>query len=215
MTKQRVIAYIDGFNLFYSSLKGTKNKWLDLVSLCEALVNSNQELIAVKYFSAQIGSYHTKPEKALRQKIYLEALQISPKIEIRLGYFSVHKTKMPLAEDFDKGILSLVEVIRTEEKGTDVNLAVQMAVDAVQDKFDYAMLFSNDSDMSYSIQIAVKDCKKKVGLYIARDAISYKVLKENTCYIRRLTQTLLASHQFPDEIKTKTGRVIKKPKDWF
>jgi len=215
MTKQRVIAYIDGFNLFYSSLKGTKNKWLDLVSLCEALVNSNQELIAVKYFSAQIGSYHTKPEKALRQKIYLEALQTSPKIEIRLGYFSVHKTKMPLAEDFDKGILSLVEVIKTEEKRTDVNLAVQMAVDAVQDKFDYAMLFSNDSDMSYSIQIAVKDCKKKVGLYIARDAISYKVLKENTCYIRRLTQTLLASHQFPDEIKTKTGRVIKKPKDWF
>ena len=140
MAKQRVIAYIDGFNLFYSSLKGTKNKWLDLASLCESLVNSNQNLIAVKYFSAQIGSYHTRPEKALRQKIYLEALQTSPKIEIRLGYFSVHKTKMPLAEDFDKGILSLVEVIRTEEKGTDVNLAVQMAVDAARDKFDYAMM---------------------------------------------------------------------------
>jgi len=214
MTKQRVIAYIDGFNLFYSSLKGTKNKWLDLVSLCEALLKPNQELVVVKYFSAQIASLHTKPEKALRQKIYLEALQTSSKIEIRLGYFSVHKTKMPLAKDFDEGILSLVEVIKTEEKGTDVNLAVQMAVDAMQDKFDYAMLFSNDSDMSYSVQIAVNDCKKKVGLYIARDAISHKVLKENACYIRRLTQTLLASHQFPDEIKTKTGRVIKEPKDW-
>ena len=212
---QRVIAYIDGFILFYSSLKGTKNKWLDIVSMCEALLNQNQELVAVKYFSAQISLFHTAPEKALRQRIYLEALQTSPKIEIRLGYFSIHKSKMPLAEDYDKGKLSLVEVVKTEEKGTDVNLAVQMAVDAVQDKFDYAMLFSNDSDMSYSVQIAVKDCKKKVGLYIARDAISYKVLKENACYIRRLTQSFLKLHQFPDVIKTETERVINKPDDWF
>ena len=127
---------------------------------------------------------------------------------------AIHKTKMPLAKDFDAGKISMVEIIKTEEKGTDVNLAVQMAVDAKDNSFDYAMLFSNDSDMAYSVQIAVRDCEKKVGLYIDRNAISHKVLKENTCYIRRLTPSFLAKHQLPNEIKIQTGRVITKPKDW-
>ena len=214
MEKQKVIAYIDGFNLFYSSLKGTSNKWLDLVSMCKALLRPNQELIAVKYYSAQISSGSRSPEKSFRQKIYLEALQVNPIVQVKLGYFSIHKTMMPLAADFSKGKISMVEVIKTEEKGTDVNLAVQMAVDAVRGNFDYAMLFSNDSDMAYSVQIAVKECKKKIGLYIDRNAISHKVLKENACYIRRITQSFLAEHQFPDEIETSNGRIIKKPKDW-
>ena len=214
MQKKRVIAYIDGFNLFYSLLKGTTNKWLDIVSLCESMLLPDQELLAVKYFSAQISSTHRTPERSFRQKIYLEALESNPKISIKLGYFSVHKTKMPLAKEFDEGKISMVDVVKTEEKGSDVNLAVQMAVDAVRDEFDYAMLFSNDSDMVYSMQIAVKDCNKRVGLYISNKAISSKVLKENCCYIRRMTQSLLAKHQFPDEIITKTGRIITKPKEW-
>lgn len=215
MAKQRVIAYIDGFNLFYSLLKGTGNKWLDLVSLCESMLLPNQELEAIKYFSAKISPNSSDPQKALRQSIYLEALENCPKITIKLGYFSVHKTKMPSAtSDFKSGKISMVEVIKTEEKGTDVNLAVQMAVDAVRDEFDYAMLFSNDSDMACSVQIAARECKKKVGLYISASAVSHKVLKENTCYIRRLTNSYLAKHQLPDEIITKTGRIIRKPKDW-
>ena len=88
MAKQKVIAYIDGFNLFYSSLKGTKNKWLDIVSLCEALLKPEQELISVKYYSAQVSSMTANPGKAFRQKIYFEALQTNPKIEVKLGYFS-------------------------------------------------------------------------------------------------------------------------------
>jgi len=214
MPKQRVIAYIDGFNLFYSSLKGTNYKWLDLVSLCESMLRSDQELVSVKYFSALVGSYKGDSSRTNRQRFYLEALQTNPKIEIKLGYFSTHRVKMPAADDFYDGKISLVDVVKTEEKGTDVNLAVQMAVDAVRDKFDYAMLFSNDSDMAYSVQIAVKECKKGVGLYIARKAVSYKVLRENICYTRTLTPNLLAAHQFPDEINTIEGRTIKKPTDW-
>ena len=214
MNKQRVIAYIDGFNLFYSLLKGSKYKWLDIASMCETLLQPNQELIAIKYFSARIGSAKGSPERALRQKIYLEALGSNPKINIRLGYFSIHKTKMPLAGDWDNGNIKLVDVIKTEEKGTDVNLAVQMAIDAVRNEFDYAMLFSNDSDMAYSIHIVNRECNKKVGLYISSSATSNRVLCENVCYIRRLTQSFLSRHQMPDKVVTKTGRVVTKPKGW-
>jgi len=182
MAKQRVIAYIDGFNLFYSSLRGTKYKWLDIWSMCSALLQPNQELIKIKYFSAQIGATFSNPDKPFRQKLYLEALQTNPKIEVKLGYFSTHEVRMPDAEDFRKGKITLVDVVKTEEKGTDVNLAVQMAVDAVRNDFDYAMLFSNDSDMAYAVQITSRECKKKVGLYIARKAVLSKVLKENVSY---------------------------------
>jgi len=54
-----------------------------------------------------------------------------------------------------------------------------------------------------------------VGLYIARKAVLSKVLKENVSYIRSITPTILATHQFPNEIKATSGRVIKKPKDWY
>ena len=215
MAKQRVIAYIDGFNLFYGLLKGTGNKWLDLVSMCEAMLKPNQALVAVKYFSAKISPSSSDPRKALRQTIYLEALESCPKLKVKLGYFTVHKTKMPsVKSDFKNGRIQMLEVFKTEEKGTDVNLAVQMAVDAVRNEFDYAMLFSNDSDMAYSVQIAAKECNKKVGLYISTKAVSFKVLQENVCYIRRITQSFLAAHQLPDKITTSSGRVITKPKDW-
>lgn len=215
MPKQRVIAYVDGFNLFYSSLKGTNYKWLDLVSLCKSMLKPEQELVSVKYFSALVGSFKGDSSRTDRQRFYLEALQTNPIIEIRLGYFSTHRVKMPTADEFYDGRISLVDVIKTEEKGTDVNLAVQMAVDAVRDNFDYAMLFSNDSDMAYAVQIVSQECKKKVGLYIARKAVSFKVLRENVSYIRSITPAILAAHQFPNDIKTPTGRVIKKPKDWY
>ena len=56
MTKQRVIAYIDGVDLFYSCLKGTSYKWLDLEKFCKFYPKPNLELVTVKYFSAPVNS---------------------------------------------------------------------------------------------------------------------------------------------------------------
>ena len=212
--KKRVIAYIDGFNLYYCSLKGSKNKWLDLVKLAESMLLPDDELISVKYFTANISTNMGNPKKSLNQKIYLEALSQNPKIEIIYGQFSTHKTKMPLAKEWDKGHIKMIEVIKTEEKGTDVNLAVQMVADAKDDKFDKAMLFSNDSDMAYAVQIAVKDCNKFVGLFIDRKATSFKKLKEHVKYTRRLSPSIFSNNQLPSEVITSTGRKIKKPKEW-
>ena len=35
---KRVIAYIDGYNLYYGLLKGTPHKWLDLVSFVKCFL---------------------------------------------------------------------------------------------------------------------------------------------------------------------------------
>ena len=53
--KQRVIIYIDGFNFYYGlkTAPWKKYYWLDIVKLMESFLRPNQELIAVKYFSAR------------------------------------------------------------------------------------------------------------------------------------------------------------------
>lgn len=214
MTKKRVIAYVDGFNLFYSCLKGTDCKWLDLVKLCESYLRPDQELICVKYFTALVNSTVGDASRTNRQKLYLSALSANPKIQIEEGYFSVHLTKMPSAKDWQKGKIVPLDVMKTEEKGTDVNLAVHMVADAFQDKFDIAMLFSNDSDMATAVKITTSVCNKSVGLYIDRKAVSFKVLRDNSTYISRITPNRLKACQLTDCISTADGQTIKKPQDW-
>ena len=54
--KQRVIVYIDGFNFYFGlkhNAKWKKYYWLDVVKLFESFMRPNQELVAVKYFSAK------------------------------------------------------------------------------------------------------------------------------------------------------------------
>jgi len=215
MQKQRVIAYIDGLNLFYSCLKGTPYKWLDLEKFCKSYLKPNQELVAIKYFSALVSSFKGDLSRTLRQDIYIQALRSNPQIEVQLGYFSIRRTKMPEAKDFfENEKITPVEVAKTEEKGTDVNLAVQLVADAFHDRFDYAMLISNDSDMAHAIHIATKDCKKRVGLYINRKATSFKVLHESVNYIGRITPKILDASQLPNTINLPNGKIIKKPSDW-
>lgn len=69
--KQRVIMYVDGFNFYFglkSNWKWKKYYWLDIVKLFGMFVRPNQELVAVKYFSA-------KPDdlgKSLRQNAFFK-----------------------------------------------------------------------------------------------------------------------------------------------
>ena len=212
--KKRVIAYIDGFNLFYSSLKGTKNKWLDLWSMCSSLLKEDQELIEIKYFTARVKTF-TDETRRLNQNTYLSALLDNPKIKITFGFFTLHNIKLPLTKPMrEENRLELAEVLKTEEKGSDVNLAVSLLSDAYQNKFDYAMLFSNDSDMAMSVEIAKNICNKKVGLYIDKKANTFDVLKKNTTVVFKLEKSFFARHQFPDSIKLSTGKIITKPASW-
>lgn len=55
MEKQKVIVYVDGFNFYYGLKKNKcwrKYYWLDMVRFFELGLKENQELVAVKYFSA-------------------------------------------------------------------------------------------------------------------------------------------------------------------
>ena len=60
---KKVIAYIDGFNLYYRALRQTKWKWLDLEVLVKSLI-LNHEILKIRYFTAIVKNM----ESELRQK---------------------------------------------------------------------------------------------------------------------------------------------------
>jgi uncharacterized LabA/DUF88 family protein len=57
-----------------------------------------------------------------------------------------------------------VKVIKTEEKGSDVNLATHLLHDAHRDRFDLAVVVSNDSDLLGPIKIVRNELGKMVGI---------------------------------------------------
>ena len=72
--KYRVVAYIDGYNLYHGIRDESWQRflWLDLRLLAKSLLRDSQDLIVTKYFTTRISSPESKRK---RQSEYLEALQ--------------------------------------------------------------------------------------------------------------------------------------------
>ena len=70
---KKTIVYIDGYNLYYGLLKGTRDKWLDLAKFSKALLREDHEIVQIKYFTAPIRTYPFDAAAVDRQKIYLQA----------------------------------------------------------------------------------------------------------------------------------------------
>ncbi len=141
--------YVDGFNLYYGCLKGQSYKWLDLEALCAKLLPSH-EIKRIRYFTARVKEKPSDLQAPVRQQAYLRALYTLPKVEVHFGNFMVTETRMPLAYPPVEGAKT-VKVIKTEEKGSDVNLATYLLVDAFRDDAEAFVVVSNDSDLTEEV----------------------------------------------------------------
>ena len=208
--KQRTIIYIDGFNLYYCLLQKSKYKWLNLEALCNNLLPSDKHEIAqIKFFSARISARKDDPDAPTRQDVYWRALKkFCPKVEIIEGFFLSSEKFSFLAPSAGKGF---VKTIKTEEKGSDVNLAVHMLNDAWLNKYDCAVMLSNDSDMYESINLLKQYCHKRVGWGFPEKVHISKKLSSIVDFKLRLTNSLLEKSQLPEIIQ---GSTIHKPARW-
>ena len=141
--KQRVIVYVDGFNFYYGLKKYEWEKyyWLDMVKFFESFMGTNQELVAVKYFSAKVADL----EKGIRQNAFFQANRQNIKFKLILGKY--------LKKEIE--CFKCHHIIRTyEEKETDVRIATQIIVDAYQRNCDAAIVVSADSDLIPAIELS-------------------------------------------------------------
>jgi uncharacterized LabA/DUF88 family protein len=207
-TPLRTSVYIDGFNLYYGQLKNSPYKWLDLSSLFRLYLDTdNNKIESIKYFTAKVKSRPTDPAQHIRQELYLRALRTIPNLEIIYGHFLSHVIKMPLADG-----TGTVEVIKTEEKKSDVNLAVNMLHDAHLNRYDLAVLVSNDSDLEEPVRIVTKELGKKVGILNPQKKFS-NMLTQYALFKKSIRTNVLAQCQFPEKMTDSRG-TFQKPKEW-
>ena len=203
--------YIDGFNLYYGSLKGRPNlKWLNPSEMCRILL-PNREIHRVRYFASRISPLPHNPQAAYRQNAYLRALRTIPNLTIHLGEFVSRRAVLPLA---DEDPPKTVTVIRTEEKRTDVNLATYLLVDCFDDDFDEAVIVSNDSDLTLPVEMVVGKFGKPVGMVNPhpRSRLSRALSKATTFQIRAINRSVLERSQFPDTLSDAGGEFHRPPR---
>lgn len=208
----RTRVYIDGYNLFYACLRRTPYKWLDPLALIQSQLPKNT-IDKVRYFTARVSARPHDPDQPQRQATYLRALATIPEIEVHFGHFLTHEVTMPDAASWQAGTFKPVRVIKTEEKGSDVNFASWLIVDAADDLFDVAVIVSNDSDLKEPIRLVRDRFGKRIVILGPRSTRISGALKPLAHFIKQFGDAALANAQFKEMLKDGNG-TITKPKNW-
>ncbi len=199
--------YVDAFNLYYGSLRNTRYKWLDIAKLC-AVMLPRDTIHRIKYFTALVESRPSDPGQRNRQRFYLRALRTIPNVTIYYGHFLSHTVMMPLATNPSQ----FVGVIKTEEKGSDVNLSTELLVDAFNNDFEAAAVISNDSDLLRPIEIVRSQFSKTVGVLNPQKHPSAPLHREAD-FFKKIRRSAVAKSQFPDTLRDERGQ-FRKPSSW-
>ena len=203
----KTYVYIDGFNLYYGSLKDTPYRWLDLSKLCRLLLPQNQ-IVRIKYFTAKVSARPHDPDQPTRQQAYLRALRTIPDLEIIYGHFLSHQIFMPSAQNPNRP----VKVIKTEEKGSDVNIAAHLVNDGHRGRYEVAVLVTNDSDLLEPLKIVRYELKLPVGIINPQKKAS-RVLAQHATFMRKIRKGVLQASQFPTPLQDTHG-TFHKPPNW-
>ena len=204
---ERVISYIDGFNLYFGlrSKGWQKYYWLDLVNMSRSLLKPDQSLKDCHYFTARIKSSNYSNQSIAKQNIWLDALKSRPDIVCHFGRYLVQSIKCNYCNS---------TWMKHEEKMTDVNIATRLIVDAYEDRYDTALIVSGDSDLVPPIQyISEKFPDKRIVVVFPPDRHS-KYLKKIAHSYMPLGEDKLRNNLLPDEITGEGGFVLKRPAAW-
>ncbi len=213
---KKVIALIDGFNVYHSlnkrEFKRVDNdgnpvfvkpyhqyKWLDLRKLCSCFVTLQEELCEVYYFTALTT---WSEEKVERHKRSIRALE-STGVTTVYGAFKERDVHC---------INCRTTFTKSEEKRTDVNIAIHLLGLAQSNTYDRALLLSGDSDLIPAIswtRAAFPNKRISVIVPIARPLTKH--LRQVANDSSKIKEHHLRDCQLPPTIELKTGGIIASP----
>lgn len=227
----RTTIYIDGYNLYYSRLKGTPYKWLDMAALFRDRIllpqDPDAEVVAIKYFTAPVKASYARHGEASTQaqdQYHRALLARDPGlIQIIKGFHIFEQTALPShQENTAPSKSSTSPVWMIEEKQTDVNIALHAYRDAVRGACDQLVICSNDSDMEPALRMIREDVPTaKVGLVMplrdkdtAGGKVPNKRLTALAHWVRHhIRDDELARSQLPQNVPTKK-KPASKPAHW-
>ena len=202
----RVIAYIDGFNLYFG-LKQARFKryyWLDVAALARALLKPGQQLLTTNYFSARIRDNGNNAADQKRQGDYLDALAVQG-VRCHLGHYLEKQRECHVCH---------TKWVDYEEKMTDVNIAIQLTTDAFDDAFDMALVISGDSDLTTPIRCVRERFPAKRVIVAFPPQRHSKELKLHASGHLAINENRLRASQLPEQVTKPDGFVLQRPANW-
>jgi uncharacterized LabA/DUF88 family protein len=206
--------YVDGFNLYFgireeAIKRGSKDEpnprwyrymWLDIHAMARGILAPYQELTAIKYFTAPITGRKGKQD---RQNAYLDALRTLPSVEIIFGRFQPDRKECDRCGH---------PAYHPQEKKTDVNIATALICDALDDKYDTAIVVTGDSDLVPALQ-AVKKIRPQKRFIAGFPPNRYSKEMADATGIApiRIWEALLRQSRFPETIKREGLPDVKRP----
>ena len=202
---KRVIALIDGFNIYHSldeNPKFHKYKWLNLRRLIELFIEKNEQLVKVFYFSAYA---YWEPDKVKRHQTYVKALA-SANVESILSEFKLK----------DRRCKKCGKCYTTyEEKQTDVQIAITLFKASIDDICEKAIIVSGDSDLIPAINAAKAKFPLKIIHSLFPPRRTSESLKKVADLYSRIRERHFIGAQFPDDIDLGNGQILTKPSKWI
>jgi uncharacterized LabA/DUF88 family protein len=159
----------------------------------------SNDVVQINYYTARVGARIGDPDQPARQRAYLRALGTQSKVRAHLGHYLSHGVWMRL-ETRPTGGPKFVRVIKTEEKGSDVNLATHLIRDAYENEFEVAVLITNDSDLLAPVDLVRNRLGKTVGVLNPQKHPAI-ALTTTATFIKTIRSGVLRASQFPDELQ--------------
>jgi uncharacterized LabA/DUF88 family protein len=200
----RVIAFVDGFNLYHAvkDLQQNHLKWLNLRALCEQFLPSSKfNLTRVLYFSA-FATWLT--DAYAKHRMYVKALQ-STNVEPIMGKFKEKDRRCLVCGSTWKG---------HEEKETDVNIALCLMANAVQNQYDRALLVTGDSDIAPAVRMTSTMFPNKEFRLLTPVGRRHSMELLQAVGGKKHCSTMKPVHLqralFPDEVLDASGKLVAK-----
>ncbi|HEY4248274.1 MAG TPA: NYN domain-containing protein [Lacunisphaera sp.] len=208
---RKVIAYVDGFNLYYGLLKDRPDlKWLNLNKLVKMLF-PHYELGGVKYFTAEVEDASRKE----RQKMYWRALR-KEGVKVIPGRLEYREKNCGVTACMHHGPRTHRIPV---EKMTDVNIALHAVTDARNLGADAICIISGDTDLIPAMDMIRANFKIQRFAFIpcTEAMLSYRRVDEFGMHdweTKRLKEEVLSSCRFEEEIIVADEQPIICPAAW-
>ena len=232
----RTRVYVDGYNLYYGCLKGTADKWLDLLALItRVLANVPYERSgepvsyrfctpAIKYFTAPIlNAFARSADSVACQSQYHAALKghLGAELQIVSGYHDARPARAHACIEGKRANESpCVDVWKLEEKQSDVALALHAFCDAVLEDIDQAIVITNDSDFVPAMQMIRRHTGVVIGLIApvrqrdGRSRVNRELNKQAHWTRTHILDEEFAASQLPPVVRFRNG-AVHKPLSWY
>ena len=206
---RRTVVYVDSWNLYYGCLKGTPYRWINIAQMARLSLPAHYHIDHIRFFTAVAMERPDNPQQLVRQLTLFRALRTLPNLTMHYGTFIVKPVRMMLVTPLPDGT-RFVDVVKTEEKGSDVNLAAYLVADGYENAYDAAVVVSDDSDLVEAIRI-VRRLRKHVTV-LSPSGRAYEMKRAATRY-RAIDPAVLSQSQFPPVMRDAQGRFYK-PANW-